>query len=63
MLLINLTTYTTANRVIVMEASAPSDFGNQFDKVPAIKALIEYFYNCEELARYVNLFNIYRYLL
>lgn len=41
-----------------MEASAPSDFGNQFDKVPAIKALIEYFYNCEELARYVFLLNI-----
>lgn len=40
------------NRVIVMEASAPSDFGNKFDKVSAIKALIEYFYKCEELARY-----------
>lgn len=53
MLLINLTTYTIPNRTIIMKASAPSDFGNQFDKVSAVKALIEYFYKCEELARFV----------
>lgn len=33
-----------------MKAHAPSDFGNQFDKIPAIKALIEYFYRCQEQA-------------
>lgn len=43
--------YTLPNRIVVMKANAPSDH-NQFNKVPAIKALIEYFYKCEEMARY-----------
>uniref|UniRef100_A0A1B0DE07 Uncharacterized protein n=1 Tax=Phlebotomus papatasi TaxID=29031 RepID=A0A1B0DE07_PHLPP len=51
LLLINLTMYTKANRSIIMEANALSDFGSQFAKVPAIKALVEFFYKCEELAR------------
>lgn len=34
-----------------MEANAPSDFGNQFVKMPAIKALVQYFYKCDEMAR------------
>ncbi|GAB0089297.1 hypothetical protein DMENIID0001_038160 [Sergentomyia squamirostris] len=51
LLLINLTMHTVPNRTIIMEANAMSDFGSQFDKVPAIKALVEFFYKCEELAR------------
>lgn len=43
--------YTIQNRKIIMEAVAPVDFGNQFNQSPAIKALIEYFYYCEDLAR------------
>lgn len=50
LLLINLTTFTEANRNAIMEAAAPRDFGSQFAKVPAIKALVKYFYKCEELA-------------
>lgn len=51
LLLINLTMHTIPNRTKIMEANALSDFGSQFDKVPAIKALIEFFYKCEESAR------------
>lgn len=50
LLLINLTTFSEANRNAIMEAHAPRDFGSQFAKVPAIKALVKYFYKCEELA-------------
>lgn len=50
-LLINLTMYTVPNRTLIMKSHAPCDFGNPFVKVPAIKALIEYFYKCEEQAR------------
>lgn len=39
-----------------MAASVSFHFSNQFDKVPAIKALIEYFYSCEGLARYFFVF-------
>lgn len=46
--------YTVPNRTIIMETNAPTDFGNQFIKVSAVKALIEYFYKCEELAKYAN---------
>lgn len=50
LLLINLTTFTEANRNAIMQAHAPTDFGSQFARVPAIKALVKYFYKCEELA-------------
>lgn len=51
LLLINLVTYSDHNRKIIMEVSAPSDFGNQYNKITAIRALIEYFYKYEEMAR------------
>lgn len=51
LLLTNLTMHTAENRRQVMEANALSDFGSQFAKVPAVKALVEFFYKCEELAR------------
>ncbi|XP_055370929.1 protein wings apart-like isoform X2 [Condylostylus longicornis] len=51
LLLINLTMHTIPNRQLIMQSHAPCDFGNQFDKQAAIKALIEYFYRCEEQAR------------
>lgn len=51
LLLINLTLHTIPNRTLIMEANAPSDFGNQFVKIPAIKALVQYFYKCDEMAR------------
>lgn len=35
-----------------MQANAPADFGNQHNNVPAIRAIIEYFYKYEEMARY-----------
>lgn len=48
--------YTVPNRTLIMKSHAPCDFGNPFVKVPAIKALIEYFYKCEEQARYGSIF-------
>lgn len=51
LLLTNMTMQTAENRVKIMEANALSDFGSQFAKVPAIKALVEFFYKCEESAR------------
>lgn len=51
LLLINLTVHSVPNRASIMEADAPTDFSSKFDKVPAIKALIEYFYKYEEMAR------------
>lgn len=51
LLLINLTMHTVPNRGKIMDANALNDFGSQFVKVPAIKALVEFFYKCEELAR------------
>lgn len=51
LLLMNLTMHTTVNRVAIMEANALSDFSSRFAKVPAIKALVEFFYKCEEAAR------------
>lgn len=50
LLLINLTTHTDPNRALIMRAHAPTDFGSQFAKKPAMKALVEYFYKEEELA-------------
>lgn len=50
LLLINLTTHTEPNRALIMRAHAPTDFGSQFAKTPAMKALVEYFYKEEELA-------------
>lgn len=50
LLLINLTTYSEENRRLIMQAHAPTDFGSQFAKTPAIKALVKFFYKCEELA-------------
>lgn len=49
--LINLTMYTKLNRKLIMEANAPTDFGNKFNEIPAFKALVEYFNNCDELAK------------
>ncbi|XP_055910314.1 protein wings apart-like [Eupeodes corollae] len=54
LLLINLTMHTVDNRTFVLKAMAPTDFKTIAEKVPAIKALIEYFYKCEELARLVE---------
>lgn len=51
LLLTNMTMQTAVNRAQIMEAHALSDFGSQFAKVPAIKALVEFFYKCEESAR------------
>ncbi|XP_063705911.1 protein wings apart-like [Culicoides brevitarsis] len=50
LLLINLTTHSELNRALIMQAHAPTDFGSQFAKTPAMKALVEYFYKEEELA-------------
>lgn len=58
MLLINLAVHSTANQKSVMEANAQCDSGNQYERIPAIKALIEYFYKYEELARYVIIHSI-----
>lgn len=38
-----------------MESDSPLDSGNQYNKVPAIRAIIDYFYKYEEMARYANL--------
>lgn len=54
MLLINLVTHSTENRKTLMESNSPLDSGNQYNKVPAIRALIDYFYKYEEMARYAN---------
>lgn len=51
LLLINLVTYSIDNRKFLMEASAPSDLGSQYNKASAIRALIDYFYKYEEMAR------------
>lgn len=50
LLLINLVTYSEENRKTVMELNG--SFGQQqFHKIPAVRALIEYFYKYEEMAR------------
>lgn len=49
-MLINLTTHTIPNRKLIMEAYAPTD-GNKFVREPAIKALVEYFEACDEMAK------------
>lgn len=54
LLLINLTMHTVDNRTFIMKATAPSDFKSIAENIPAVKALIEYFYKCEELARLVE---------
>lgn len=51
LLLINLTVHSVENRTAIMEASAPDDFRNDVGKVSAIRALIDYFYKYEEMAR------------
>lgn len=55
MLLINLVAHSTENRKTLVESNSPLDSGNQYNKVPAIRALIDYFYKYEEMARYANL--------
>lgn len=47
MLLINLTAHSLENQKALMSATAQYEIGT----MPAIKALIEYFYKYEELAR------------
>lgn len=51
LLLINLAVHSTANQKSIMEANAHCDSGNPYERIPAIKALIEYFYRYEELAK------------
>lgn len=51
LLLINLTTYTTANRKIVLEAKTPEGVDREFDPSSAITALIHYFNKHEALAQ------------
>lgn len=51
LLLINLVQHSAENRKIAMEVNAPLDSGNQYHKVPAIRAIIDYFYKYEEMAR------------
>ncbi|XP_055841855.1 protein wings apart-like [Episyrphus balteatus] len=54
LLLINLTMHTVDNRTCVMKAMAPPDLKTFAEQIPAVKALVEYFYKCEELARLVE---------
>lgn len=51
LLLINLVTHSPENRKYVMEMIAPSDSESGYKQVLAIRALIEYFYKYEEMAR------------
>lgn len=51
LLLINLVTHSPENRKYVMEMISPSDSESEYKQVLAIRALIEYFYKYEEMAR------------
>lgn len=51
LLLINLAMYWPKNRITIMNAHVLIDKENETIDVLAIKALIEYFYKYEELAR------------
>lgn len=42
-----------SNRNIILDAQVLTDAGNKRQTVPGVKALIEYFYKYEELARFV----------
>lgn len=50
MLLINLSEHTS-NRNLIVDTLHVPDINNSHLQVPAVKALIEYFYKYEELAR------------
>lgn len=49
--MINLTTYTMANRKTILEARTPVGVDREFDPNSAIAALIHYFNKHEELAQ------------
>lgn len=52
LLLINLSGHML-NRSIILDAQVSSDIANKHQKVPGVRALIEFFYKYEELARFV----------
>lgn len=58
LLLINLTTHTIENRKIIIESVVGTSYSKNSNRIPAIKALVEYFYRYDELARYKTIITL-----